>query len=126
MPQIKNNKFSIQKRLQSFKYAINGLKILIKEEHNSRIHLLAVIIAIILGFIFEITLCEWIGITLSAGMVIALELINSAIENLADCVTKEQNELIKKAKDLAAGGVLFGSIAALITGLLIFIPKLVG
>lgn len=98
---MKNNKFSILKRLKSFKFAFNGLRILLKEEHNSRIHLIAMIIAIILGLIFKIETSEWIGIILSIGLVIGMELINSSIENLADFATMEKHDLIKKTKDLA-------------------------
>lgn len=122
---MKNKNFSISKRVKSFKHAFNGLFILIQEEHNSRIHLLAMLIAIILGFIFEIQSFEWFGVILSIGLVIAMEAINSAIENLADFCTEEKHELIKKTKDLAAAGVLWSSIAALIIGLIIFVPRFV-
>jgi undecaprenol kinase/diacylglycerol kinase (ATP) len=121
---MKNNKFSISKRLKSFKFAFNGLRILLKEEHNSRIHLIAMIIAIILGLIFKIDTSEWIGIILSIGLVIGMELINSSIENLADFATLEKHDLIKKTKDLAAAGVFWSSLAALTIGLIVFIPRL--
>ena len=78
---MKNTNFSISKRIKSFKYALNGLFILFKEEHNSRIHLFAMLLAIILGFVFKIEAYEWLGIILSIGLVIAMEAINSAIEN---------------------------------------------
>lgn len=121
---MKDNKFSIKKRLTSFKYAFNGLFILLKEEHNSRIHFVAMIVVIILGFLLKIERIEWIGIILSIGLVISLELINSAIENLADFATKEKHDLIMKTKDLAAAGVFWGSLSALTIGLIIFIPKI--
>ncbi len=123
---MKNQKFSVKNRLRSFKFAINGFKILVKEEHNSRIHVCAMILAIVLGFLFNIESMEWLGIILSAGLVIALELINSSIENLSDFVAKEEShDLIKKAKDLSAAAVLFASLSALLVGLIIFIPKLI-
>lgn len=122
---MENNNFTICKRLKSIKYAINGLKIMLKEEHNSRIHLITMVLAVILGFILKIETFEWIGIILCIGLVIALELINSAIENLSDFTTNEKHYLIKKTKDLAAAGVLFGSLAALTIGLLIFVPKII-
>ncbi len=121
---MKNNKFSLKKRLQSFKYAFNGLRVLIKEEHNSRIHLVAMLIVIAVGFLFNVKSYEWISIVLSIGIVIAFELINSAIENLADFITSDKHELIKKSKDLAAAGVFCSSIAACIVGLIIFVPRI--
>ncbi len=118
------SRFSIKKRLKSFKYAFNGLKILFIEEHNSRIHLVAAIIVVVLGLICEISSFEWIAIILAIGLVIALELVNSAIENLSDFVCNDRQELIKKTKDLAAAGVFWASIAAFTIGLIIFFPKL--
>ena len=122
---MKKEKFSLFKQLKSFNHAFNGLKILVKEEHNSWIHIVFMLIAITLGFILNISIPEWIGIILSIGLVISLELINSAIENLADFGTKEINPLIKKTKDLAAAGVFFSALSALIIGSIVFIPKLI-
>ena len=68
---------------------------------------------------------EWIGIILSIGLVISLELVNSAIENLADYDTTEFNERIKKTKDLAAAGVFWSAFTALVIGGLVFLPKLI-
>lgn len=121
---MKSNKFSIKSRLKSFTYAWNGLKILLKEEHNSRIHLVGAIIAMGLSFFFKISTFEWIAVIFSIGFVFAMELLNSALENLADFATTEKNEMIKKAKDLAAGGVLIAAITAGSIGCIIFAPKI--
>lgn len=117
-------KFSLRKRLNSFKYAFNGLRILFNEEHNARIHLLATLLVIFLGFFYKISNLEWVSILLSIGLVFSMEIINTAIENLADFVSPERNEKIKKVKDLAAAGVLVSAVVALFVGLLIFVPKL--
>jgi len=117
-------KFSLAKRLKSFTYAFNGLKILIREEHNSWIHILAMVIATLLGFALHISSLEWIGVILSIGLVISLELINSAIENLANFGTTEFSDLIKKTKDLAAAGVFWSALTALVIGGIVFLPKL--
>ncbi|MCT4624149.1 MAG: diacylglycerol kinase family protein [Schleiferiaceae bacterium] len=116
--------FSIKKRAKSFVYAFNGIKILVKEEHNARIHLVSASIAIIAGLYFQVSTLEWIAITFSIGLVIAMEIFNSSIENMADFVMPEKNESIKKVKDLAAAGVLVSSLTATAVGLRIFIPKL--
>jgi len=117
-------KFSFTKRLASFRYAANGLKILIREEHNARIHLFAVCCVVGAGVLFKISKGEWIAIIFCIGLVFALELINSAIENTADLISKERNEMIKKIKDLSAGAVLIAAIAAAVIGLIIFLPKI--
>ena len=123
---MKQENFSWKKRLKSFKYAFNGLKILIREEHNARIHIVIAICVLVAGLVFEISGSEWIAVTLCIGMVIGLEMINSAIENLADFVLPEQHDRIKKVKDLAAGAVLFVAVVAVVVGLIVFVPKFLG
>lgn len=122
---MKKQEFSVSKRIQSFGFAFNGLKVLIREEHNARIHLLAVICVTIAGFAFKISSLEWIAVVVAFGFVIALEIVNSAIENMADFVSPEKHEMIKKIKDLAAAAVLIAAITAFIIGLIIFVPKIV-
>lgn len=121
---MKQQRFSINKRLKSFGYAFNGLKILVKEEHNSRIHIVAAICVLIAGFIFKLSALEWIAIVFAIGLVIALEIFNSAIENISDFVSPDRHDTIKKIKDLSAAGVLIGALTALIIGLIVFVPKI--
>jgi diacylglycerol kinase len=116
--------FSVKKRLKSFSYAFNGLKILLVEEHNSRIHLAAAIIIVILGFLLKISVYDWLALVFAIGFVIVCEIINSAIENLADFVSPDKSDLIKKVKDLSAAAVLFSAITAIIVGIIIFLPKI--
>ena len=122
---MKQEKFSIKKRIQSFSHAFNGIKILLSEEHNVSIHLLAACITILLGFILHISITEWIALLFAIGFVLAMEAINSAIENLADYVSPDKNELIKKVKDLSAAAVLISATTALVVGLIIFLPKII-
>ena len=119
------DKFSLAKRIKSFQYAFNGLGILIKEEHNARIHLVAAIGVVIAGILCKISKTEWIAIVFAIGLVICMEIINSAIENIADFICPEQHDTIKKVKDLAAAGVLISAIVALIVGLIVFLPKVI-
>lgn len=122
---MKQERFSIRKRTKSVGFAFNGLKILIREEHNSRIHLIAAISVVIAGFYLKISTFEWIAIIFAIGLVVALEIINSAIEHIANFVSLEKHDTIKKIKDLSAAGVLVTAITALIIGLIVFIPKII-
>jgi len=115
-------KFSIKKRLKSFVYAFNGLFFLLKYEHNSRIHLFAVVCVTAAGFWFKIKPLEWVAVVFACGLVFAAEIINSSIEQIADLVSPEPNEKIKNGKDLAAAAVLIASFVAVIVGLIIFAP----
>ena len=122
---MKEEKFSIAKRLKSFTYAFNGLRILLREEHNSRIHLFATVCVVVAGVIFRISSLEWVAVVFAIGLVFGGEIFNSAIEDLADVVCPERDERIKKVKDLSAAAVLVSAFTALIIGLIIFIPKVV-
>ena len=121
---MEQQKFSIKKRLESFKYAFNGLKLLLKVEHNSRIHLFVTICVVIAGFLFGISLLEWMLIVFAIGFVFSMEIINSSIEKLADFVSPAKHETIKIVKDMAAAAVLVSAITAAIIGLIIFVPKI--
>ena len=122
---MNSNKFSIRSRFGSFKFAFRGIARLLKNEHNSRIHLVAAAIAIALGLILAVSITEWMILVIVIGLVFSAELINSSIESLANSLNTERDENIMKAKDYAAAAVLITAIGALLAGCLIFIPKLI-
>jgi len=119
-----SQKFSLKKRVLSFKYAFQGIFTALKSQHNFQIHIIAAVIVIAAGFILDVSKMEWIILTLCIATVIAAELFNSSIEELTDMVSPEKNEKAGKVKDIAAGAVLVTAIAAAIIGLLIFLPKI--
>ena len=123
---MKKEKFSIRKRARSFGYAFAGIRTLLRDEHNSRIHAFAMACVVIAGFLFRISAMEWCVAALCCGAVLMAEAMNSAVEALADLVSPEYHPLVKKAKDVAAAGVLMMAIAAATAGLIIFIPRVVG
>ncbi len=116
--------FSIGDRIKSFKFAIKGIFSFFKTEHNAWIHLLATIVVIASGFVFKINNTEWCWIIVAIALVIITEMINTAIEILCDIISKEIDPQIKKIKDISAGAVLIASIAAIVIGLIVFIPLL--
>lgn len=117
--------FSLSERLKSFRFALAGLRTLFREEHNARIHVIAAAIAIALGFVLKISATEWIFLISAICLVFICELINTSIEALADFVSPQKHPQIKKVKDLAAAAVLIGTVAALTTGTIIFLPKII-
>jgi len=121
---MKPRKFSLKSRFGSFKFALNGLCSVLKNEHNSRIHLLAAIIAVVLGIILKLNRYEWSLLIIVIGIVFLTELLNSSLESLADIIDPGWNEQIRKAKDYAAAAVLISAIISVIVGGLIFIPKI--
>ena len=122
---MKEEKFSIAKRLKSFTYAFAGLKVLFKEEHNARIHLFATVCVIVAGILFKISLLEWVAVAFAIGLVFSFEIMNTSVENIADFICPERDDRIKRIKDLAAAAVLVSAITAAVVGLLVFVPKII-
>ena len=121
---MKQEKFSFRKRIRSFRYAIQGISTLLRDEHNSRIHVAVMAAVISAGFLFGIKPLEWCAVVICFGLVLMAESINSAIEALADLVMPNPHPLVKKAKDVAAAAVLMVSVASVAVGIIIFIPYL--
>lgn len=121
---MNNNGFTFRKRLRSFRYAFNGIRLLVTKEHNAWIHCFAAVCVVIAGILLEISKMEWIACVSMIGAVMAAEAINSAVEAMADFMSPQYSEAIKRTKDLAAGAVLLLAIAAAIVGGIVFFPKL--
>ena len=111
-------------RLFSFKNAFNGIGILYKNESNFRLHIIAIFIVLILGFILHLNKTEWVGITLIITAVILAEAFNTAIEYISDFISPNYHNSIKQIKDISAAAVLVTSFGAIIIGLIIFLNKI--
>jgi len=105
---------------ESFVCAFRGIAALLKGEIHARIHLVATILVIALGWWSGLTRGEWIAIVLSIGLVWTAEALNTAIEYVADLAHPDEHPEVKKLKDLAAASVLFASLVALVVGLIVF------
>lgn len=114
----------IKRLIKSFKYALEGIIYAFKYEQNIIVHTLVCIIVIILGFLLKISYFEWLICLILFGLVIATELINTAIEALVDLACPKIDPLAKIAKDTASGAVLVFALTSVIAGLMIFIPKI--
>lgn len=114
----------LKARIKSFKNAGRGVVLLFRTQQNARLHILATLIVVLLGFFVQLNYHEWSIILLAIGLVLMAESLNTAIEYLADEVSKEYSEKIRAAKDLSAGAVLITAIIAFIIGVLIIGPKL--
>ena len=122
---MRSTRFSLNSRLLSFKFAFRGIGALLKNEHNARIHLIAALLAITSGFIFKIKAIEWLVLIIAIGLVFVTELLNTALESLADIVEPELNEKIRNAKDYAAGAVLVSAVISVVLAAIIFVPRVV-
>ena len=111
--------------VSSLEFALTGIFTAIKEERNMQKHALSALLVVIAGFVFQVSAIEWLFLLLSVFLVVSFEIINSAIENVGDLASDYHfSMLAKNAKDMAAGAVLVISGFAVITGLIIFVPKI--
>lgn len=113
----------MRKFLKSFQYAIEGILYCARYERNFKIHLIAMLVVIGAGVWTGLAVTEWFIVILLCALVLAFEMLNTAIERVVDLVTETYHPLAKQAKDLAAGAVLVIAIGSAVIGLLIFLPK---
>ena len=114
----------MKKLLRSFVFAFKGVAYAAATQLNFRIHLAATVLAVLLGFALRISVNEWEWVLLSITLVLVTELFNTMIEALTDLVSPGYNEKAGHIKDMSAGAVVISAAFALITGIIIFLPKL--
>lgn len=116
--------FSIVDRLRSFQHAWRGFRDILKTEHNAWVHSFFTVMAIGFSFWLEIGPVKFCFIILSIVSVWAAEAFNTVYEILVDFMSPDYSAAAKRAKDIAAAGVMFASTGAVIIGLVIFGPPL--
>ncbi len=110
----------------SFRDAFGGVLHLFSSQRNARIHLGVALLVVALGLWLGLTLLEWALLALTISLVVAMEMVNTAVEALSDAAVPDHHPLIGVAKDVAAGAVLVTALGAVVVGLLVFVPRLLG
>ena len=111
--------------ISSLEFAIQGIRTVYREERNMRKHTFFGLVAVLAGVVFQLNLREWMWLLLVIFLVLTMEIINTAFENVVDMVTKNHyNDIGKRIKDMAAGAVLITACFAMIMGAMIFLPKI--
>lgn len=119
------SKFKSQGFGNTFKNARKGMRIVLKSERNIRIHFVAAVFVLVLGFVLEFSALKISVLLLAIGLVVAAEMLNSAIEFSLDAIFHNRySKMVGMAKDISAGAVMFVTIIAVIIGGLIFIPEI--
>lgn len=108
----------------SLHYAFRGIAYAWKSQFNFKIEIILALFVMAMGVGFRISGMEWLIVALLIGLVLSLELLNTAVELLCDLYSKSYHPIIKWIKDLAAGAVLVVSITAIVIGCIIFIPRI--
>ena len=123
---LKDKKVKKSKKIfYSFKYAFEGLVYGFKNAKNLLVDLFISILVLVFGFVFNISITEWLIVILCFGVVMSLELVNTAIEEVVNLASPDIHPLAKISKDVAAGAVLLSAIASAIIGIIIFLPKFI-
>jgi len=110
--------------LASLRFAASGIAQGVRNERNMRIHLIAAAAVVLLAIWLDIRPVEWAVLLALCGLVISLELVNTAVERVVDLVSPKRHPLAKAAKDAAAGGVLVAAMFAAAAGLIVLGPPL--
>ncbi len=123
---MNNNKhFSFSARIKSLGYALEGIVLFFKTQHNAFLQAIAAIVVIIFGFVLEVNVIEWCFLITAISLVFITEMLNTAIEFLTDLASPDIHIQAKKVKDVAAGAVLMAAIIAVAIGMIIFLPKII-
>jgi len=113
------------KRIQdSFKNAVSGVMQAVRTERNMKIHMAATVCVLLLSLYYRITKTEFLIICLTITLVIACELINTALEVLVDIIVDVYHPKAKKIKDVAAGAVFMSAMMSLVVGYVIFFDRI--
>lgn len=121
MDRPKRNVFA--ERLFGIVFVFKGVWYLLRTEHSVIVQAVVAVMVTIAGFVFQISTTEWMLQTLAIGMVLGVEAINTAIEKIADFIHPEYHKKIGIIKDMAAAAVGFVALAAVVIGLIIYLPK---
>ena len=112
----------IRKHFASYRYALRGIRYAFLSENNMIIHLAAGMTVVVFNVILKVTATEWLVTLMLTGLAWTAEIFNTALEKLADRVSREHDPLIGQAKDLAAGAVLIICLFAVICAAIIYLP----
>ena len=107
------------------KNAFSGMKYFFLHERNGKIQLAIAAMVTALSIAVQISTTQWLVVLVCMALVISLEMLNTALENLCNLVQEEYHPLIKIVKDVAAAAVLFTAIISVAIGLIIFLPKII-
>jgi diacylglycerol kinase (ATP) len=110
---------------ESFFYAISGILYAFRTQRNIKIHFMTALLAIILSHLLKLSITELLAVSITITLVLAAEMVNTAIETVVDMYTQEYHPLAEAAKNVAAGAVLISAINAVVVGYLIYYKKIV-
>jgi diacylglycerol kinase (ATP) len=117
--------FTIAARLKSIGHALDGLRLMLRTQHNAWLHLTATVVVVAAGLTLGLTNEAWMALILAIVIVWVAEALNTAFELLCDVASPDFHPIVKAAKDVAAGAVLLSAMGAAVVGTIVFMPRLI-
>ena len=105
-------------------HAWRGLRAIVKEQRSFRIEIIVAVLVVILSFLLSTTRSEKAVLIATVGGVLVLEVMNSVVEKVMDLLHPEKSMSVKIIKDMSAGAVMLASIAAVVLGIIVFLPDI--
>lgn len=115
----------IKRLYKSFRYAFKGLAKTFREEQNLQIQMFVGLVMIFLAAYFQIDRLEWALLIFIIGLVLLMEIANSAVERITDVLKPRLDTYVKEIKDIAAAAVMLSTFIAIIVGIIIFWPYII-
>lgn len=103
---------------------LRGVRFAVVHNQNMRMHIVVACLVILASIFFDVNPFEMGILGVMIILVIAAEMINTAIEEMVNLITKEHREEAKIAKDVSAGMVLVATMGSIIVGILVFVPHI--
>ena len=116
--------FTVQGRLRSFRFALAGIAVMLRTQHNAWLHLAATVVVVATAIVLKIDAEDWRWLVVAFVLVWVSEAVNTAFEHLCDVVSPQFHTAVKTSKDIAAGAVLIAAVGAAALGAMIFLPYL--
>ena len=126
IPMPQNTSLTFTGRLRSVRYAVRGIGVMVRSQHNAWLHAAATVLVIALGLGLGVSAADWCWLVLAMMAVWTAEALNTAFEFLTDVASPDYHPVAGKAKDVAAGAVLITAVGAVAIALLVFGPHLWG
>lgn len=108
----------------SFRFGCRGLATAWHEERNFRIEILIMAVVVVCAWFFQVGPAGWIALTLAGGLVLLVELLNTATERIIDALSPRLDKYAREVKDIMAGAVILAALISVLVGLIVFIPRL--
>ncbi len=119
-----NTSLTFTGRLRSVRYAVRGIGVMVRSQHNAWLHAAATVVVVALGLGLGVSAADWCWLVLAMMAVWTAEALNTAFEFLTDVASPTFHPVAGKAKDVAAGAVLISAVGSAVIGLMVFGPHL--